>query len=1252
MALDASEKTGVKEGQDEVSGLRVQRSKSLVPPSIVELSSNRVVLSWRTTTGQRSIRTEVRESGTDSEEWANLEEENSRHRGVKPTARASTVDVFEVDHVELQTCRGCPQCLHGGEYGEEVEEEATEHRYGRGCWRPIYQGTDCRCEIDLGQDNSSDDEQRQTEYNSAREDNGGSGHSDGMGSEAGQGEGGGGREEEECEEESEAPMVWYTLEGLTGMSGWSVLYRGPAPKVVVEGLEPNTLVKFRVGHCGGAVWESGTNRAGDVGDRQQCREYSAIGEFSTASMPPRFASFVVGGVPQVKLWWALPRPDTDFTTSPAQTRPATAPPSPSPHKTLSEHRQNRHHGPTKDSTPSLTQDRPSTAAEVMGRRLVMGREASTEALPPERQKTCACFKLDILQPEADGGQTAERSIYSGPELWANLVRIPASASRVSALPPIAPSTAYCVKLSTKTSIAQPDTAVEAVVVTAPPAPFLEPEPATPAEKEASPDEVVAGEGSGLVGAVTLKAAWNVGIDTSFLPAGVEPPPVSFALEMAHASEAGPRTHGPGGTATKVPRNSASCQDSPPAFPFASARSAAATDSPSPANAARPLSSAQEVPVRKDAGYGQCWTLCSSSWGRPKTRAEGFRVVWTGEEARAEEGRIEARTPPLPPGMRFAFRVRAECRFGVAVSAATVYQTAVVAPLPPKGLRAILATHESRAGKTSRCVRLLWDSFHNGHGRNVVTSFAVQVRRPRYPPRAQVLHDRTAHPRPPPILGHAWKTLCSCMEIGCLDPITLGVAHIVAEYRVRAEGPGGKGPWSEPLPVDIVVPAVETADKLFSRLPSGDVRGSGGGGCSVAVSSVTCLSSEDKGVSPRQPMDFFRPGTGARDPLTGEVRRLWSKQRPLRVSPPLPAMATLVLPGTVVNTKAICAVEHKHRRAGDSNQLLWGALASPRATRGCRIAETLTLSAMSPEGSEMGTFGNANNDGISSGGVIDGGNSEKLREKTLVGEALAPKNHGRGHFKAEAAVPYFLAMMLREELDISCRLGSHPAGGRDDMMEDNDGCDGQEEAADGSIAGLLGTDELHRRNPACPVVTWIKPSPGLDTHTYGNQTRRNQELHRQHYHQHQRRTWRRRRRQPATTPAVHRGATQNNELVGDVLLAATPPDQEWRQPQQLRRRSKTPRRSHRRHPRPGSSGAGVGGLGGGGARGGKGSRRRQPLSGGAGDLDCYRKPKSGKPAATRGGANPNANANRGDRNDKSKAQDSEREGEGDDGGGDG
>lgn len=128
--------------------------QSLVPPSIVELSSNRVILSWRATIGQCSIRTEVPEGSTDSQEWANLEEDTGQPRGAKPAVRASAVEVFEVDHVELQTCRGCPRCLHGEEYDEETDEEVMEHRCGLGCWRPVYQGPGCRCEIDLGRGNA------------------------------------------------------------------------------------------------------------------------------------------------------------------------------------------------------------------------------------------------------------------------------------------------------------------------------------------------------------------------------------------------------------------------------------------------------------------------------------------------------------------------------------------------------------------------------------------------------------------------------------------------------------------------------------------------------------------------------------------------------------------------------------------------------------------------------------------------------------------------------------------------------------------------------------------------------------------------------------------------------------------------------------------------------------------------------------------------------------------------------------------
>lgn len=103
---------------------------------------------------------------------------------------------------------------------------------------------------------------------------------------------------------------------------------------------------------------------------------------------------------------------------------------------------------------------------------------------------------------------------------------------------------------------------------------------------------------------------------------------------------------------------------------------------------------------------------------------------------------------------------------------------------------------------------------------------------------------------------------------------------------------------------------------------------------------------------------------------------------------------------------------------------------------------------------MRALGDDIHDGISSGEVVDGGNSENPQENTTVGRALVPTNHGRGHFEAEAAVPHCLAMMmLHEELDVSCRLGYHAAGRRDETMEDSDGCQGRDAAGVGSV----GTD---------------------------------------------------------------------------------------------------------------------------------------------------------------------------------------------------
>ena len=135
-----------------------------MPPSIVKLSNNRVVLSWRATRGQHSIRTVVPESSTDDREWSRLEEDTGRHarrqrqgpaRGVQHSAdKTSVVHVLEVDHVELQTCAGCPRCIHGEDDGEEDEEEAEARPCEPSCWRSVYQGHDRRCQIDLGNGNA------------------------------------------------------------------------------------------------------------------------------------------------------------------------------------------------------------------------------------------------------------------------------------------------------------------------------------------------------------------------------------------------------------------------------------------------------------------------------------------------------------------------------------------------------------------------------------------------------------------------------------------------------------------------------------------------------------------------------------------------------------------------------------------------------------------------------------------------------------------------------------------------------------------------------------------------------------------------------------------------------------------------------------------------------------------------------------------------------------------------------------------
>lgn len=207
-------------------------------------------------------------------------------------------------------------------------------------------------------------------------------------------------------------------------------------------------------------------------------------------------------------------------------------------------------------------------------------------------------------------------------------------------------------------------------------------------------------------------------------------------------------------------------------------------------------------------------------------------------------------------------------------------------------------------------------------------------------------------------------MCSSPEIGCLDPATLGVARVIADYRVRAEGPGGKGPWCEPLRVDLRVPVDDDDDDDYNNGDTGYFFGpptaaagaaaagelaSGGGGSrhisvSGDISTITCTAAtargekENKGCGgsggggppsssrpQQQPMGFLRPGTRVRDSLTGEARRLWTKQRPLRVSPPPATVAALVRPGAVVTarTLVLSGEQHRPKRVETGHQLFWG-----------------------------------------------------------------------------------------------------------------------------------------------------------------------------------------------------------------------------------------------------------------------------------------------------------------------------------------
>lgn len=72
--------------------------------------------------------------------------------------------MLEIDHVELQTCScGCPQCIRGEEDPPAQERGPAAGcacarcfpvAGGLGCWRSVYQGPDCRCQIKLQRGNA------------------------------------------------------------------------------------------------------------------------------------------------------------------------------------------------------------------------------------------------------------------------------------------------------------------------------------------------------------------------------------------------------------------------------------------------------------------------------------------------------------------------------------------------------------------------------------------------------------------------------------------------------------------------------------------------------------------------------------------------------------------------------------------------------------------------------------------------------------------------------------------------------------------------------------------------------------------------------------------------------------------------------------------------------------------------------------------------------------------------------------------
>lgn len=265
------------------------------------------------------------------------------------------------------------------------------------------------------------------------------------------------------------------------------------------------------------------------------------------------------------------------------------------------------------------------------------------------------------------------------------------------------------------------------------------------------------------------------------------------------------------------------------------------------------------------------------------------------------------------------------------------------------------------------------------------------------------------------IENAWQHICSCPDTDCLDPETLGVTHVVADYRVRAHGPGGAGPWCEPLRVNF--PAVthnKGSNIIDGGSPSTERKVFVGGG-----------TTEEDDEEQRRPMAYIRPGTGKRNPLTGEVGRPWSARRPLQMSSPSAAVA-------------MAAVDNRYRRAGGSKQLLWGALASPRASRGCRMASSTAVSG-SDKTSWTPVLCGYDKGGVLDGkgrgdGLVDSNNStESEVEPTEVAAVVGRSSTAVDTINSDVAdvvevdVPEELKLILREDMGVSRKSGCGAAG---------------------------------------------------------------------------------------------------------------------------------------------------------------------------------------------------------------------------------